>query len=104
MPNTLSDKDWNIILGRIKDGTCTPFLGAGACYGSLPLGGEIAKAWAGEFHYPLQDISDLARVSQYVAIETEKPQFPKLRLKQQFDTVTPPTFMEPDEPHGVLAD
>ena len=37
MSNTLEDKDWDLLLRRIKAGKCTPFLGAGAAYGVLPL-------------------------------------------------------------------
>ena len=42
MTSTLTDKDWEILLRRIPLGKCVPFLGAGACYGALPLGAEIA--------------------------------------------------------------
>ena len=41
MPNTLSEEDWEILLRRIDKGKCTPFLGAGACYGVLPLDAYI---------------------------------------------------------------
>ena len=44
MSNTLEDKDWDPLLRRIKAGKCTPFLGAGAAYGVLPLGAEIARS------------------------------------------------------------
>ena len=42
MPDILQDRDWTLLLRRIKDGKCTPFLGAGACYGALPLGSTLA--------------------------------------------------------------
>jgi hypothetical protein len=41
----LEDKDWDILLPRIKKGDCTPFLGAAANHGILPLSSEIVKAW-----------------------------------------------------------
>jgi len=73
MPNTLEERDWELLLRRIKDGKCTPFLGAGACFGALPLGGEIAQKWAQEHEYPLEDCHDLARVAQYLADDPRPP-------------------------------
>jgi hypothetical protein len=104
MPNTLEDRDWRLLLRRIKAGKCTPFLGAGACFGALPLGGEIAQEWAEDHHYPLEDCSDLARVAQFLAVHYD-PMFPKEEiLNRFFQNVAPPDFTAPDEPHGLLAD
>jgi hypothetical protein len=104
MPNTLEDRDWNLLLRRIKAGKCTPFLGAGACFGALPLGCDIAQKWAQEHGYPLEDCHDLARVAQFLAVQYD-PMFPKEEILEQFFTnVDPPDFTAPDEPHGVLAD
>lgn len=104
MVNTLEEKDWQLLLQRIMAGKCTPFLGAGACFGTLPLGADIARTWAQEHHYPLQDSSDLARVAQYLAVQYDY-MFPKEEiLKRFFAKVEPPNFSESDEPHGVLAD
>ena len=104
MPDTLTDRDWQLLLRRIKAGKCTPFLGAGACYPALPLGSEIAREWAQEFDYPLQDTDDLARVSQFLAVRYD-PMFPKEEfLEQYLCDVEPPDFSERDEPHGLLAD
>ena len=33
----LKEETWEILLERIRDKKCTPFLGAGACAGALPL-------------------------------------------------------------------
>jgi hypothetical protein len=104
MPNTLEERDWKLLLRRIKVGKCTPFLGAGACFGALPLGGKIAREWAQEHHYPLEDSSNLIRVAQFLAVQYDS-MFPKEEiLNQFFQNVTPPDFTEPDEPHGILAD
>src|SRR5256885_1935999 len=43
--NTLAEDDWKLLLKNIANGNCTPFLGAGAGYGSLPLAGDIAHDW-----------------------------------------------------------
>lgn len=103
-PKGLSEKDWRLLLHRIQQGRCTPFIGAGACYGVLPLGKEIAQQWAVTYGYPLQDAGDLPRVAQYLAIEND-PMFPKEEVLQAFiEPAKPPNFAEPDEPHAVLAD
>jgi len=101
--NTLEDRDWDSLLRRIKDGNCTPFLGAGACAGFIPLGSEIAQGWAQEHGYPLSDPWDLARVAQFLAIKRD-PMFPKDEIVSCFRTVGLPDFDAPGEPHGVLAD
>jgi hypothetical protein len=104
MPNTLEDRDWHLLLRRIKAGKCTPFLGAGACFGSLPLGSEIARDWAAQYGYPLEDAGDLPRVAQFLAVRYD-PMFPKEEfLNQFFRDVQAPDFAASDEPHGVLAD
>lgn len=104
MPEKLTEKDWDTLLWRIKDGNCTPFLGAGACYGILPLGKDIAKKWAEEEKYPLTDREDLARVAQFLAVDRKDPMFPKEKIKRMFEDSPPPDFDDPDEPHAVLAD
>jgi hypothetical protein len=102
MPNTLTETDWDTLIKRIKEGQCTPFLGAGLCYGILPLGKEIATGWAEANKYPLKDCCDLARVAQFLAV-TRDPMFPKEELRRQFKKVPPPDFDNPSEPHRILA-
>jgi SIR2-like domain len=103
MPETLSDKTWDILLARIKERRCTPFLGAGACFGSLPLGAEIARKWAADYAYPFTNPESLIEVAQYLAIKFD-PLFPKERILQQFAGAKGPDFNDPDEPHALLAD
>jgi hypothetical protein len=106
MHRTLGEKDWERLLGRIRDGKCTPFLGAGACFGTLPLGRDIAEQWAKEFDFPLgeEDSTDLMRVAQFLAIDQD-PMFPKERIAAQIKSVKQrPNFQAKDEPHGILAD
>ncbi|MFC1717077.1 SIR2 family protein [Candidatus Poribacteria bacterium] len=104
MSSTLEDRDWRLLLTRIRNGECTPFLGAGACYGVLPLGAEIAGEWAQEYSYPLDDsCQELARVSQFLAVEYDN-MFPKGELARKLQNAAPPDFSKPHEPHSVLAD
>ena len=98
-----TDNDWKNILLSIRYGKCTPFLGAGACYGTLPLARDIAKEWAMEYGYPLEDSRDLARVAQFVAVEHGQMRA-KFEITEKFKKIKPPDFTKPDEPHAVLAD
>jgi SIR2-like domain len=100
----LGDRDWEILLRRIQDGKCTPFLGAGVNYGVLPLGSEIAQKWADDFQYPLEDRYDLARVAQFLAVIHRDPMLPKEEILKWFEHVGAPDFMRADEPHSVLAE
>ena len=58
MKKSLSEGNWKILLSRINEEKCTPFFGAGACYGTLPLANEIAEELASEYNYPLNDKND----------------------------------------------
>jgi hypothetical protein len=104
MTAKLEDGDWDVLLRRIKDGKCTPFLGAGVNAGVLPLGADIARKWAAQYHYPLDDTWDLARVAQFLAIRRRDGMFPKEEIVKALDGVAPPDFSVPGMPHSVLAD
>lgn len=104
MPDTLSQDDWRVLLTRIDGGLCTPFLGAGACHGVIPLGSQIARDWADEHGYPLQDApTDLVRVAQYLAVRFDA-MFPKDEILKRLKNVAAPDFDDDCEPHRVLAE
>jgi hypothetical protein len=103
MVSTLEDRDWENLLRRIKEKKCTPFIGAGACVGKLPLGSEIARDWADKYNYPLADSGNLARVAQFLAVDQDD-MFPKENIQRQFRDIAQPDFSEEDEPHALLAD
>lgn len=104
MTSQMNDKDWELLLGRIKDGKCTPFLGAGACFGALPLGAEIARKWAKEYNYPFENSDDLAEVAQFLAVQYDH-MYPKEQIiRQFFSNPKPPDFLAPSEPHSTLAE
>ncbi|MDA8136823.1 MAG: SIR2 family protein [Desulfobacteraceae bacterium] len=100
----LEDKHWDILLKRIAQGKCTPFLGAGACAGTLPLGSEVAHGWSIKYSYPLCDSYDLARVAQFLAVDRGDPMFPKDEIADLIKSYKPPEFKSNDELHGNLAD
>ncbi|MCL4297967.1 MAG: SIR2 family protein [Anaerolineae bacterium] len=96
------DEDWIDILLPIKYGKCTPFLGAGACFGVLPLASDLAQEWAKEHDFPLPGPQDLARIAQFIAVK-RNPMRPKYEIKTMLERTKPPDFVQQDEPHGVLA-
>lgn len=103
MQAKLEKPNWDLLLDRIKEGKCTPFLGAGACSGVLPLASDIAQEWAAEEGFPLDDCSDLASVAQFLAVKYDAIR-PKDKLIQRFKNSPLPDFSNPYEPHRLLAD
>jgi len=106
MPDKLEEDDWNLLLERIKDGNCTPFLGAGACSQKIPVGSQIANEWAKEYDYPMKDSDDLIKVAQFVAVMRD-PMKPKeemcKKISELLKEVPQKYFETSDELHGVLA-
>src|SRR6185295_6400876 len=96
---TLAKKDWDHLIRAIKDQRCTPFIGAGACYGVLPLGADIARQWARDNDYPFEDSNNLIKVAQFLAVESY-PMFPKDEIVEQFQRLNAaPDFNDVNEPH-----
>src|SRR5258708_19889735 len=100
---TLGEVDWDVLLERIRAGKCTPFLGAGASFGTLPLGAEVARTWAQEYGYPLDNPTDLQLVSQFLPV-TKDPMFPKERILRLFRVKRAPNFRHPNTPPAPPAD
>src|SRR4051794_38471235 len=99
----MRDSDWNLLLARIRDGKCTPFLGAGASAHRLPLGANIASRWAADHGYPLDDVEDLARVAQFLAVDQDDAMSPKELLTAEFRAITDTEAPTEIDPHPVLA-
>jgi SIR2-like domain len=99
---TVDEIDWDRLLKRIRDKRCTPFVGAGASASFLPVGSQIAKEWAEATRYPLPDVTDLARVAQYLAV-TEDPMWPKEQISERLAKALIPATTSPDDPHQILA-
>ena len=99
----LTSDEWAGLLRRIKKGRCTPFIGAGACYGVLPLGAEVANKWAAKKKFPLSNANDLARVAQYVAVKSGGSDIPKDMMLEELENCEP-DFSNEYEPHRVLAE
>src|ERR1039457_753506 len=96
--------DWDTLLRRIKGKACTPFIGAGAAAGFLPLAKTLADELAVEYGYPMGDREDLARVTEFVAVTKRDGMIPKERIAERLQGVTRPHFADPREIHRTLAD
>jgi hypothetical protein len=67
-----------------------------------PIGADLAREWATEFDYPLEDSGRIERVAQYIGVE-EDPRSPKDRIAKLLEKASPPDFEIENEPHRVLA-
>jgi hypothetical protein len=101
---SLSEDDWDTLLRKIDAKECTPFIGAGASVGTVPLASELAEQWAAEYKFPLRDLKNLEQVAQFMAIVRRAGVFPKERVRDLLRHTPPPNFTEAYEPHGVLAE
>lgn len=99
----MDDKDWKRLLRRIAERQCTPFIGAAASLPVLRQASDIAREWAEEHEYPLEDSDDLGRVAQFVGV-SEDAMTPKELMEKEIAGKGPPDFSDPAEPHGLLAD
>ncbi|MHC4116538.1 MAG: hypothetical protein ACYSWO_03415 [Planctomycetota bacterium] len=114
MNGRLDDRHWSDLMRRIREGECTPFLGAGINDGVLATGSDIARILVNKHNnYPFTDRTDLARVTQVLAINRDNPVFPKDEvvelLREQLElwkreTEEEEFFSSPDNPLGILAD
>jgi len=100
----VDDTDWTRLVAQLERGHCTPFLGAGACVGVLPTGGDLSEQWAAEYEYPFEDRRELPRVMQWAATTMADPVFVRERLADALVDTGPPDFDDPVEPHRLLAD
>jgi AcrB/AcrD/AcrF family len=71
MPSNLSEADLRNLLKQISDGKVTPFHGARASAGRMPIAKNVAQKWAACHRYPLTDGDDLARIAQFVVIKVD---------------------------------
>jgi hypothetical protein len=80
--HSLRAETWATLVDAVLADECTPFLGAGVAVPYLPKGADLATALAKDFDYPLDDVTNLARVTQYVA-SLFQPSFVKRRVSER---------------------
>jgi SIR2-like domain len=99
----MQDTDWEVLMKRIKDGRCTPFLGAGVYSEGPSLRSAIAKKWAAEKNYPFSDSDDVARVARYLNVEYGDAEYASGKYVEELANLPTPNFDDPNEPYNILA-
>ena len=98
----MNDHDWDLIVERIRENKCVPFLGAGASLGfkgpGLPTGGELAQQLAVACKYPGADTRDLFRVAQFWEMTRDR-----LSLQEKISTLLRVPGVQPSLVHKSLA-
>jgi len=95
--------DWEVLMKRIKDGRCTPFLGAGVYSEGPSLRSSIAKKWAAEYNYPFADGADVARVARFLNVEYGDAEYASGKYVEELAKLPTPNFDDPNEPYNILA-
>lgn len=106
MPDTvkrLDDRGWEVLLSRIKDGTCTPILGPGVYSKGPSIRSDIARKWAKKYSYPLTDESDLARVARFLSVEYSDAEYAATKYIEELEEIAAPDFAASSEPYTILA-
>jgi len=96
--------DWDTLAFRLSTKACTPFIGAGASAGFLPLAGTLAEELATQYGYPLPDRTDLSRVTEFVVVTREDGWLPKERIANRIKGARRPDPADASDIHRVLAD
>jgi hypothetical protein len=102
----LDDEKWKVLLRRIQNQRCTPFLGPETCFDfSVPSSSVLAEEWASEHNYPFEDRQNLPRVAQYLAYNVFGGDVDAVKeeLAEKFRGLRVPDFSHPDEPYRILA-
>jgi hypothetical protein len=60
--------DWRTLIRRIKAGKCTPIISAQVGSPFSAEQNQVVEAWAEEIAYPMSDLNNLPRVTQYATI------------------------------------
>jgi hypothetical protein len=96
-------EDWELLARLIHRKQCTPFVGAGASWPTLPLGHELAEQLAEQYGYPCSDKGNLTRVAQWAVTQGNEIDL-KGTVKECLSKNVYPDFKAPDEPHRLLVD
>jgi hypothetical protein len=118
LPPSLSESDWKKILysieqsRNIKVPKCVPIIGEEAATPWIPSSRDIARRWAKEYEFPLEEdyysSSQLSRVAQFLVLqEDEEKESPKEILRKELEDIVPPDFslqQFADTSYSILAD
>lgn len=102
--STWGDREWDRLVRKLRSGDCTPFLGAGASSGTLPLAGNLSRQLAETYGYPFTDrVDNLQEVTQFISVVERDSVTPKFEIAEYFQTLPEPDYSDPTEPHALLS-
>jgi hypothetical protein len=102
LPNNIRERDWRLLLKRIKDGKCTPIIGPDVYEPVRAFQEAVAQEWADESRYASRKSEELARVAQFLALEYDL-MYPKEEFVNRLSQIDKPNFDDRNEPYYVLA-
>lgn len=100
-PSDLDDEDWDILLERINEQKCTPFIGPGI-YSDANSFIPLIRDWSQHPQYPFNDFDNLTLAAQFRAVFYD-PVDPKDKIIKRLAELTTPDFTQLNEPHRILA-
>ena len=98
----LKNEDWEMLIDRIQRKGCTPFLGPGVSIDGYNQRAQIARAFAKDFDYPMDDCDDLARVGRFVSVKFSAA-YARNKLLDAYQKLPPANLQNRTDPHVVLA-
>jgi len=99
----MREPDWQRLIHQLRNGDCTPFIGAGACHNCLPTGGELSREMAERWGYPYSDVENLSKVTQFGAMRYGDALYVKEMICKRLSGIGPPDSTGGLEPHSMLA-
>ncbi|MFT2011002.1 TIR domain-containing protein [Pontibacter sp. 13R65] len=100
-PEDLEDEDWEFLLDRINEQSCTPIIGPGIYSETFPYTG-LVQEWSGSPEYPFADLRSLTLAAQFRSLTWGSIE-PKSKIVKRLGELAAPNFTNPDEPHRILA-
>ena len=98
---SFDDRDWARVIALLRNGDCTPVIGAGVNGSFSPA--LLGPSWAENYGYPFGNDGSLPEVMQYASVIERDPVTVKQRVCRQLIDQGEPDFSDPAEPHTVLA-
>jgi hypothetical protein len=96
------EDDWILLIDRIKDKGCTPFIGPGVHEDGFERLSALARGFAQRWDYPLEDSGELARVGRFVSAKFSVD-YARARLLEEYQKLPPPDYSDELDPHVILA-
>src|SRR3954471_11062166 len=103
MPGSWDDPRWNSLIDDVREGNCTPFIGAGASVPYIPTGGQVAGEWADLENYPFDDRNNLVSIAQFLSVKYNEME-PKASIARKIAGCPRPDFADAQDVHRALAD